>query len=100
MLEAIKCYKLDRILLSFPDRKWSSISKDQIKWKFGRISKEIEILTSDSGQEARTAYRYLPGGTLTILFRWAASLKVHSYIKTDPKGRWNSFRLEANNKIL
>ena len=67
MLEATKRYELDGILLSSLDRKWSSTSREQITRKFRRISKEVEILTSDSGKETRTAHRYLPGGTFSVL---------------------------------
>ena len=55
--------------------------------KFRRISKEVEILTSDSGQDTRTAHGYLPGGTLSVLLGQAAGLKMKSYTKTDTKGR-------------
>jgi len=100
MLEAIKRYDLDGVMLSSTDRKWSSTSIKQMKRIFRRISPEIEIATSDSGQEARTARGYLPGGTLTMVFGRAANIKVQNYVKTDPKGRWNAIRLEAKNKIL
>jgi len=48
MLEAIKRYDLDGVILSSTDRKWSSKSIKQIKRIFRRISSEIEIATSDS----------------------------------------------------
>ena len=87
MLEATKRYEIDGVLLSSPDRRWSSNKIKQVKRKFKRINKEIIILTLDSGQEIRTVNGYLPRGTMNILLGRVASLYVQNYNKTDKKGR-------------
>jgi len=71
-----------------------------LKNAFKKVNQEVEIIASDSGQEARTENGYLPRGTLNILIGQLAGLRVKDKDKYDELGRWSSFQLEGNNKMV
>jgi len=100
MIQSIIEYQIDGILLSALDQKWSSNKIDRLKNAFKKVNQEVEIIASDSGQEARTENGYLPKGTLKILIGWLAGLRVKDKDKYDELGRWSSFELEGNNKTV
>jgi len=100
MVEAAKKMEIDGILLSSPDRKWSTNMIDKIKRKFKKLNKEINVITSDSGQSPRTEKGYLPGGTANILMGRIVALRIQPFEKKDSIGRWSAFRLESNKKVL
>jgi len=86
MIQSVKKYKIDVILLSLPDRKWSMNKIEAMKNKFKRISKEVEIITSNSNQAPKTSSGYLPGGTVSVLLGRAAGLKKLQSERTDSLG--------------
>ena len=100
MLKAATKYRIDRILLSSPDRKYTSNKIETLKQRFKRISKEVEIIVSNSDQEPRTDSGYLPGGTLSILIGRIAGMKTRESERIDPLGHQNSFNIEGNNKVI
>ena len=73
---------------------------DKIKRKFKKLNKEINVITSDSGQSPRTEKGYLPGGTANILIGRIVALRIQHFEKKDSMGRWSAFRLESNTKVL
>ena len=100
MIASTKKYEIDGLLLSAPDRKWNVHKIDYIKRKFKTINREVEVIISDSGQDVRSRNGYLPGGTINILLGRVAGLRIKQYEKKDGMGRWSSFRLEGNGKVL
>ena len=80
-------YSIDTILLSLPDRKWTLNKTEAIKQKFKVISKEVEVITSNSDQEPRTESGYLPGGMISILLGRIAGMKTRESKRTEPLGR-------------
>ena len=49
MMRAARTNKIDGILLSSPDRKWTTSRIEQIKRKFKKVNKEIIVIALDSG---------------------------------------------------
>ena len=76
MIKAAIKHSIDRILFSSPDRKWTLNKIERLKQKFKRISKEVEIISSNSDQEPRTNSGYLPGGILSILIGRITGMKI------------------------
>ena len=93
-------HQIDGILLSSPDQKWISTKVDRLKKHFRAINKEVDIIVSDSGQEARTENRYLPGGTVNIIMGRLVGIRKLGQDRKDYLGRWSSFRLEGNRKVV
>ena len=87
MIQSVKKYKIDVILLSSPDYKWSMNKIEAMKNKFKRISKEVDIITSNSDQAPKTSSGYLPGGTMSMLLGRATGLKKLQSEQTDLLGR-------------
>ena len=58
------------------------------------------MIALDSGQPARIEKGYLLGGTISILMGRLVGLKLNGYKKKDELGRWSTFRLHGNNKVL
>ena len=86
-MRAARTNKIDGILLSSPDRKWTISRIEQIKRKFKKVNKEIIVIASDSSQPARIEKGYLPGGTISILMGRLVRLKLNGYKKKDELGR-------------
>ena len=100
MIQSMIEYQIDGILLSAPDQKWLSNKIDRLKHAFKKVNQEVEIIASDSGQEARTENRYLPGGTMNILLGRLAGLRVKGKDKYDDLEKWSSFQIEGNDKMV
>ena len=83
---AVVEYEIDVIIISSPDRRWISTRVNQLKRIFRKISKNIKIIATDSRENQTNKYRWLPGGTVSILLgRTAGMLKTDS-IQKDKKG--------------
>ena len=76
IIKVVIKYSIDRILLSSPGRKQTLNKIERLKRKFKRISKEVEIISSNSNQELRTDSEYLPGGMLSILMERIVGIKT------------------------
>ena len=50
MKEAVKKYRIDIIMLSETNKRWNLRTKGLLKEKMRSISKDIEIVSSDSGE--------------------------------------------------
>ena len=100
MIKAAIKHSIDRILFSSLDRKWTLNKIERLKQKFKRISKEVEIISSNSDQELRTDSGYLPGGMLSILIGRIIGMKRRESERKDPLGHQNLFNIEGNNKVI
>ena len=89
IVAAVQKLEIDGIMLSSPDRKWSTSMIDRVKRKFKKLNKEIAMITLDSGQSPRIEKGYLPGGTVNILMGRIVALKVQNFEKKDSLGRWS-----------
>jgi len=92
--------EIDMILISSPDRRWTSRRIDQITNKFCRINKTVEIIATDSGEKTENERGWLPGGTVTIAIGKLAGMIDRNTIKKDKKGRWCAFTLEENDRNI
>ena len=51
----------------------------------------MEIVVTDSRENANSISRWLPGGTITILLRRIVGMLKINKITKDKKGRWSAF---------
>ena len=65
--EVIVNMQIDAILFSAPDRKWSTSKVDYLKCRLSPIDKNIAIIISDTGQNAKTRSGFLPRGVVSII---------------------------------
>ena len=64
---AIKYYETDALLFSSPDRIWNQRLLDYLEVQFRKISNEIKIIASDSGEDTKKGIGHLPGGIKHLL---------------------------------
>ena len=83
MIKAVKRYGINGILLSSPDRKWTS---SKIRQKFRSINKEVEVIAQNRDQETRREKEFLPGRTMSMLMGRLAGTKTKDKEKKDPLG--------------
>ena len=92
---AIKDYGIDALLFSSSDRRWNQRQLDYVEGQFRRVSKEVKIIASCSGEDATKGIGHFPGGTTNILLGRVARTSSITYEHKDPLGRWSAFRLEG-----
>ena len=73
---------------------------DRLKKAFKQVNEEVDIACSNSSQEARTGNRYSPRETAHMLIGRMVEMKKGEQDRKDLMGRWSSFQLEGNNKII
>ena len=79
-------YKIKVIMISLPDRRWMSTRINWLWRIFKKISKNIEIIISDSEENQTTKTGWLPGGTVIILLgKVVGMIKIES-IQKEKKG--------------
>ena len=71
-----------------------------MKNKMRSISRDVMVIGSDSSERIQSKNKWLPGGTVNIMFGQAAALIRKRSEKRDFLGRWSSFILEVNQKAL
>ena len=58
---------IEAVLFSSPDRRWNSIMKEQIRYKFKKIDRNVVINMSDSGDSSYMRSTWLPGETMSAV---------------------------------
>jgi len=84
---AIKHYEIDVILMSSPDRRWTSSRIERLRYALASTSKHVEIIATDSGEKVSSTNGYLPGGTIAIILGRFVGMLQKEDIRTDKKGR-------------
>ena len=92
---AIKHYEIDVILMSSPDRRWTSSRIERLRYALASTSKHVEIIATDSGEKVSSTNGYLPGGTIAIILGRFVGMLQKEDIRTDKKGRWSSFTIKG-----
>jgi len=67
---------------------------------FKSINKNVELITSDSGENTKSANGYLPGGTLRLFTGKLAGMIVKDKTTKDKFGRWTSTRIEVGERKM
>ena len=88
-------YEIDVVLMSSTDRRWNEGRYEITKNIFKSINENIELITSDSGENTKSANGYLPGGTLGLFTGKLAGMIVKDKTTKDKFGRWTSTRIEV-----
>ena len=84
---AIKECEIDALLFNSPDRQQNHRQLDYLEGQFRRISKEVKIIASDSGEDATKGIGHFPGGTINTLLGRVAGIESSTYESKDPLGR-------------
>jgi len=71
-----------------------------LKRRLSLIDKNIAIITSDTGQNAKTRSGFLPGGVVSIIKGQSVGLIDVEKEKHSKLGNWHSFRLKKGNNHL
>ena len=100
MCQKVIDMEIDLILLSAPDRRWTTTRLEKLKKIFQQIDKNIEMIFSDSGEKTNDVSGWLPGGTIAIVIGRIAGLIDMKSVTKDRKGRWCAFNLEDNKRII
>ena len=93
-------WKIDVVLMSSTDRRWTEMKLDQMKKQMKSVNKNVEIIASDSREKTKNEDGYLPGGTMAIFTGKIAGMIAKEHNKKDKFGRWTSTRIEnGRNKM-
>ena len=58
---AIKEHEIDALLFSSPDRRWNQRRIHYVEGQFRKVSKEVKIIASDSGEDVTKRIGHFPG---------------------------------------
>ena len=93
-------WKIDVVLMSSTDRRWTEMKLDQMKKQMRSVNKNVEIIASDSREKTRNEDGYLPGGIMAIFIGKIAGMIAKEHNKKDTFSRWTSTRIEnGRNKM-
>jgi len=100
LCQKVQEMEIDMILMSSPDRRWTSNRIEQLTNKFRRINKAVEIIATDSGEKTESEIGWLPGGTITIVIGRLVGMIDKNNITKEKKGTWCAFTLEENGRKI
>ena len=92
--------KIDSVMFSSPDRRWSIITTSNILKYFKRKDHNVKINTSDSRDSSYMKNTWLPGGIMTAVWGKYSNFIERDSFYNNELGRWNSYQLSNGTKFI
>lgn len=97
-----KCVEkeIDGIMLSETNCRSDSMNVEKVKKKIKGVSRNVKILTSDSGDKINEKSSWLPGGIMSVMWGQFANYIVPNSEKQDELRRWNTVEISRKGRVV
>ena len=100
MKRAIEENQIDYILISLPDSQQIPSNENQITRIFRAVYQNVIVHSTDSGVRTKSLNSWLPGRVITVIGGKWTSYVLYADTYKDSLGRWNTVKIQANNKVI